>query len=203
MNKKQYRIFVAGVPSGVSSKTVESYFRSFGPITAITEIDRRVEDAGIYSNDVDSTIHPFEIMRGVCCVITPYEQTYNAILGTSNHCIKKRTIMCSPYKSKKAAIKENRKNNKRRIIIKRVPSSIEEGIIKDSIEYLFGPISVFFSFLPEAMQVKNPYRNRRLHKSYSVMFTDKQSAQLAVDAGKFFLRGYGELAIEPFRQDFN
>jgi len=110
--------------------------------------------------------------------------------------------MCSLYKSKKAAIKENRKNNKRRIIIKRVPSSIDEGIIKDSIEYLFGPISVFFSFLPEAMQVKNPYRNRRLHKSYSIMFTDKHSAQKAANAGKFFLRGYGELAIEPFRQNF-
>ena len=202
---QHFRIFVAGIPSGVSAKLVKSYFDSFGPVADIVEVRKRLNDClqtrrrqrGVRKGENQGGID-----SGVCCLYTPCEATYHAILDTADHALNGRSIMCSPFKSKRTAIQENMQNNRKRVLIKRVPSTVPESSLRESLESVFGPVAVFFSFLPELhsrSQAKSAKQQQRLFKTYSVMFDAETSANKAILAGHLCLSDGATLVIEAFQ----
>lgn len=201
LNQEPYRIFVAGVASGISKKTILGYFQRFGHIIDVIEIRKKSKEDFAAAKRPSATAAPGSICRGICCVVTSSISTYNNILDQVDHSIKGRAVMCYPFQKRRTALKQSLENNKRRVILKKVPAVIEEHVILRRLESSFGKVAVFFSFLPEVLKSKseNTSISRRNFKSYSVMFETLESCEKITVSGTISIEGFDHIVVEPFK----
>lgn len=197
-NPHKYRIFVAGIPSGIPKRTLENYFSQFGSIFSITELTKRVPGKKKKIEQTSSATEPSDIRGGVCLVTTYDLITRDTILNHPRHELKKRTIMCSKYKSVQTVIEENIEKNTKRVLLKRVSSAMKEDYVKKLVEQKFGPVEVMFAFLAEHKEGKAKEKEFRPFKTYSVMFYNTESAELAISTAVVKHSTFKPFFIEPF-----
>jgi hypothetical protein len=82
--------------------------------------------------------------------------------------------MCKPYLTGVNLYKLNARNNKRRIILKFVPSYLRVKEVRNALEDQFGEIEEIYPFLSDS---KYHDESRRKYYTYSVMFVNPSAAQ--------------------------
>lgn len=106
--------------------------------------------------------------------------------------------MCSKYKSVQTVIEENIEKNTKRVLLKRVSSAMKEDYVKKLVEQKFGPVEVMFAFLAEHKEGKAKEKEFRPFKTYSVMFYNTESAELAISTAVVKHSTFKPFFIEPF-----
>lgn len=90
----------------------------------------------------------FTITCGYCLVRVESSKDYYCLLNTRNLFLHGRRLITKPFLSGMALVKENRNNNRRRILVKNVPKFIPQKELKKYLERRFGPIEEFYHLLP-------------------------------------------------------
>lgn len=178
----QRQIFVAGIPSDFEKNDAMNYFKEFGSIISIRE--KKMPSGG----------RAFILKTGT-------EETFREILfSKGNHVISGRLVQCRPYERGKRLIQHNISMNKRRVIIKKVPSQLDVAELVNSLEKLAGPIESIYSFSTEQKKKRLSQTYKRKFKVYSVLFIDPGSAQKAISLESHsFIDGLEPSTIEKFR----
>ena len=189
------RIHVTGVANPTTIEVIHSYFSTFGGVTSITEYsNRRAQD-----NDQDNpSLIPFK--TGSCVLVVQDLDTKVRILGYPTHCMQGRSIRCSPLKSSQELMEERAFNNARKVLVKKVPSTISQMDLTTLLEERYGPIESVFAFLPDKDRMNRPNKGRSI-RTYSVMFKDVQSAEAAALADTFLHPSGCLFIIERFSYD--
>ena len=107
---------------------------------------------------------------------TRSKQVYEAMLNNSQFIYLGRRLKIKPHLRGVELYKENSRNNKRRMFLKRVPTFISEAEIKYYLETNFGRISEFYELMSDQSMSKPKYRNRKV-KTYSIMFESSLSGK--------------------------
>lgn len=174
-------IFVTGVPADASKIAVTRYFSYFGKI-------RYVQLQLLGSKRRAYVVQPADL------------KTFRAILDPNlAHYFQGRYLQCSPYESGSTLIRHNIEMNKRRVIIKRVPSIVELKNLKNWLETRAGSVQSMFAYSTEDSK-KRLSNIQRKYKSYSVVFNEATAARDAVAIQKHtFLEGFEPSTFERFR----
>lgn len=168
------KLFIAGVPSGIKPEMVVEYFCQFGQFS-------------LYKPSENLTVdHSVSLYSKGHCVLTcanrsladwAINQKYFVFLG--------RTLTVSLYRIGSQLIVENKRQNKCRVIFKKVSSKISEEDFKKEIECRIGELLAFFQF-----KSINPLGHKKAgskflpkHFTYSAIFKDKQAAANIIEAG--------------------
>lgn len=171
------RLFVAGIPSGVSLEDLSAFFNKLGPFT----ID----------------IHEFKARcltgrsKGYVIVHTADKLASEQLLFKGYIQYKDRTLSIMPFYSGPDLKEVNRKLNQKRVILKRVPSSVTQAEIVSTIERKWGRIQSFFQynrvskksggsgkFKSYSLTLEDPIVASNLVKQRSLSLTEGQTAQV-------------------------
>lgn len=164
-------MFVAGIAANTPADVVLGYFSQFCCHAKI--VGQR--SAGKAGGCKDSRIY-----RGHCILEVGSREAYDRILDYQQHLISGRSLMCSRYLLGTQLFKENAKNNKKRIIVKNVPSSVCQSALAALMEDKFGRIQNIYSFKSERSALTES-KVKRKHLSYSIMFESHTSARAAAE----------------------
>lgn len=182
---KNYQIFVAGIPCLTSAQEVTMCFSRLNYVV-------RVEQSSFPTLFAKNQRL---VVDGHCVISVKNLSSYEGILSHGEIKLKGRKLMCKPYLTGVNLYKLNAQNNKRRIILKSVPSFLYERDVRHSLEKKFGKIEQFFPFLSDN---RTPEESKRKFTSYSVMFEDVNSALWAVEANVVELKEGIYANIEKF-----
>jgi len=200
------RVHVTGVANPTPLKRVFEYFSQFGQIKAVRENSKRggVQLERDDPGSLEDLSVRLNIRSGSCIVEILNLKTKKAILDYQSHNLDGRTLKCSNFKTAEQLSQENLVNNKRKVILKKVPSSIPEEELKQFLENQFGTLETIFPFMPDKKKLqkltKENARTRTI-KSYSVMFKEAQSAEKAATSYMLELPEYGKFFVEQFCHD--
>lgn len=156
MNKNRI-VFVTGIPRGTIALEV---------IRIFSEIGYKIKVVNQYSENIESSSR---INSGYCLMKTESVSDYSSILELHHVFFSGRRLILKPYLTGTDLYKQNRKNNKRRILIKQVPFYISETEIRNHLENRYGFISELYRLKPH--QPSSSY-SRRKFCAYSVMFEE-------------------------------
>ena len=185
-SKPHFKVFVAGISSSTSNSEVLKYFRSFG---LVAKIDRSFGDSL-------STIGDSQDVGARCILGIRDYNTVQRILHHSQHYVGGRRVMCKEYLEGSQLFKQNHNNNKRRVIIKRIPFNIKEKDLHYYLNANFGPIELMFCFMPDSK--KEEKISHRQYRSYSVMFKEAFSTLEAIRANFIYFKNGQTAIIEKF-----
>lgn len=196
---KDPRIFVAGIPCGLTFREVENYFSTFGKITSISEIKK---SGGKKANASKSSSSEETVKSGSCCLIVGDQETKKAILNCHNHSLKGRQIMCQQFKNGKTLRKTNQECSSKRALAKRVPSVFSESLVKETLEAAYGPINIIFPLIPEIKKrgVYHSFESRD-YRTYSVMFKHTSSMDRLAKQPQINIQGVA-CNVEPFNRNY-
>lgn len=185
------RLFVAGIPSGINPQMVADYFSEFG----LYSLGR---EAGTVNVDRTQPLQP----KGHCvlrCFNRPLSelllrQRYFGFLG--------RTLAVSLYRTGPQLIVDNKRQNKCRVIFKKVSSKISELDFKAEIESRYGQLLAFFQFksINPLSQKKTSGRLLPKHFTYSAIFKDQQTANLIIEQREVRLRNGSVVEAHKFQK---
>lgn len=174
-------IFVTGIPADSSVAEVANYFGRFGWLSEVS--------TQITAN------------RTRAFIITPSDKnSYEAILYPNRpHYFAKRFLQCAPYETGESLLKHNIRNNKKRVIVKRVPSIISSEELTYWLEQVAGPVQSMFAYSTDDA-VKRIANEQRKYKTYSVIFSNIDAVYNILQIGSFkFVKGMDYTIIERFR----
>lgn len=166
-SNKKCKIFVAGIPSSIPNSEILRYFSEFG---GIEKLDRSMGNSVSSEGDLTDS-------RGHCILLVRDKAAMERILSRAPHYVGGRKVMCKEYLEGSQLFRQNLDNNRRRVIIKKVPAQISEEEFRRYLTTSFGKIELMFCFRPEARKASKS--ERRLYRSYSVMFKEVDSASRA------------------------
>ena len=179
---KEYRVFVAGMPSSLKLRYVKEYFSLIGPITKVEPVNpKQSEEAAIKSSDLLEQ----SCKKGCCVITTDCEDTFNKLIGGTCFRMLGRQIICKKYLESDELAAHNQKINQQRLLLKRVPSYISEELLRQFLSAQFGPVQVLYPFKTQKLQggsllekiVKN-------FQTYSVTFEDQALSHRLAEAGQ-------------------
>lgn len=152
---KNHIVYVSGILRGTPPPEVCSAFKSYG--YSIRVVDR-------HGMSLESST---AITTGYCLVEAECHKTYKTILKEGHISWKGRSLILRPYLTGEHLFKENRRNNKRRVVLKHVPVFVSDKEVKEILSQRFGPIREFYE-----LQSDLPLYlcGKRKFKAYSVMF---------------------------------
>lgn len=160
--KKNREVFVAGVPQAAKVENVLAYFSKFGSIVSIKAASHSEGKTHLKMEVADRT-------------------TFEAITKPGRpHLYEGRSLIVKPFIAGLDLIRENIKMNRKRVIAKSVPSSLDATDFKAWLDLAVGPVLSMYEFrsnLPNAFE--------RNFKSYSILFHDKQTAQRLINIGEY------------------
>lgn len=152
----QYRLFVTGIPAECNVADVAGYFEQFG---RLTEVSTQIT-----------------VNKTRAFVLKPADQrSYEAILYPSRpHYFAGRILQCAAYESGESLLRHNIRNNKKRVIVKRVPSLINGEELERWLEEVAGPVQSMFAYSTDDTS-KRLTQDQRKYRTYSVIFSKSES----------------------------
>lgn len=198
--EQNIKIFVTGVEFKTPIAEIFALFSKYGPISNVREILKKVDHKPLKRMSKKN-----DVCSGSCCVETPCSSTAEKILSIGTFNLNNRDIMCAPFKLGRELASENEEKNRRRVLLKKVPAHIPENQLRSAVELMFGPVEVFFAFLSDDKRGKKKgYKGKHLRsiRTYSVMFRNVESCNLAIEAGEVFLADDAIIIIERFSNEF-
>lgn len=152
----QCRLFVTGIPAECNVADVAGYFEHFG---RLTEVSTQIT-----------------VNKTRAFVLKPADQgSYEAILYPNRpHFFAGRFLQCAPYESGESLLRHNIRNNKKRVIVKRVPSLINGEELRRWLEEVAGPVQSMFAYSTDDTS-KRLTQDQRKYRTYSVIFSKSES----------------------------
>lgn len=197
------RIHVTGVANPTPIKSLLNHFSVMGRIKDIYQISKRNVgqlNRAIFQDSEKSSEELF--VRSGSCVIEVWDSTTKEVILTQQpHFFEGRFLRCSSFKTDEQIMQETITKRFKKVILKKVPSSIPEEDLRLFLESSFGPIETMFSFMPDKRKLKRlnnlPIRSI---KTYSVLFKQIEAAEKASmtptleypSVGKFYIERYSE-----------
>ena len=153
----KFVLFISGVPQGTLSSDLIKLFTEHG------------FNVRMFRKDPKSAPSEWLVRSGYCLVQASDKITYKALLRREQFDFTSRKLMVSPYLQGAKLHRTNAKKNRRRIVVKHVPSFIPESDLVICLEQTFGKIEAIYKFKD------SPFKNIAATKSdgsmevYSVM----------------------------------
>lgn len=189
---KKLKIFVAGVNSDSSANTLLQYFAKFGKVSFVHPF--------IGNEGPKSPQHKKGHQRSGNFVLTVQDRkTYDTILSHRNHYLQGRNLICSPFLTGRSLMAKNFEANKRRFILKFVPSMLEEANLLDYLENKFGPVECLFKFKSETTELEDMQFTSKRFRTYNVMFADRESAVQFSLVEEIVVDNWACIKVEKFR----
>lgn len=185
---KNLLIYVAGIPNKTSVSELEDCFYFLG-------FSVKVEANKNQSQRVRRTD---TLTEGYCVISVKCTSAYDEILTSKEIILKKRRLMCKPYLTGAGLYKQNAINNRKRVILKYVPSYISPRELKHFIETSYGKIEQFFAFKSESES--SQIGLGRKFTSYSIMFLESDVALQFSANSNFELIDGVYIQVERFTQ---
>lgn len=203
----EYSIFVGGVPMNATKYEIEHCFSFIGSLQRVEAIDEdysrssiSINNSAFYSENGKqlknncSAARDFQgsLTSGSCILVVSSKHDYEKIIRKSIFYIHQRKLICKPFVSGKKLFRLNHDINRRRVIVKKVPSDFSESQVQKVFESEFGTISHIFIFQDFKVQQESsrnfskPGRSQKKYLTYSILFNEVISAKKASDRG--FLR---------------
>ena len=193
-------IFVAGLPSKISKRSVEAYFHQFGSYITVHFVSSAkmkrhdpLESDGDFLDQGDSILPH----RGFCLLEVFKKQTYNTVLEVPVHVLYGRRLFCSPFKSGFDLAKHNASTCGRRAILKKVPLPIEERNLVRELEQIAGPVESIYQFVSDC-PTKTTKQGKKKHGTFSVTFKRKAYRDLLANLGVVTLSGGQVFTAEKY-----
>ena len=137
--------------------------------------------------------------RSFCVVSTACRSTYANIVGTEYHSVAGRQVYCSRYEEGSKLMRQNRLNNQRRVIVRRVPPFIDQTGLQLLLEQTIGRVEVMYHFNePSTCNGCETSEEFRRSRSYSVTFEDRSCAQLLLSIKEIQFKEY-TFVVEKFK----
>lgn len=157
----QQRLFVTGIPAECNVADVAGYFEQFG---RLTEVSTQIT-----------------VNKTRAFVLKPADpRSYGAILYPSRpHYFAGRFLQCAAYESGESLLRHNIRNNKKRVIVKRVPSLINGEELRRWLEEVAGPVQSMFAYSTDDTS-KRLTHDQRKYRTYSVIFSKSESVHRIV-----------------------
>ena len=193
-------IFVAGLPSKISKRSVEAYFHQFGSHITVHFVSSAkmkrhdpLELDGDFLDQGDSILPH----RGFCLLEVFKKQTYNTVLEVPVHVLYGRRLFCSAFKSGFELAKHNASTCGRRAILKKVPLPIEERNLVRELEQIAGPVESIYQFVSDC-PTKTTKQGRKKHGTFSVTFKRKAYRDLLANLEVITLTGGQVFTAEKY-----
>ena len=184
-------LFITGIPSRSSPKIVLDFFRQYGEV----QLHRLPKEGEQLKN------HSLAkgIRRGFCILSTKSIETYKVILALSETKLYTRTLGIYPFENGQQLNHYNEIANSKRIILKKVPSSVPESDVWNILQTSFGKVRRLYRFESESVSKANKKaRNRRTY-TYSAEFESGNYAEMAALQGSIVI-GDIVASIERFQK---
>ena len=169
-------IFVTGIPSKTHTQAVLDHFRGFGQVIMF-----RLQD-NVKGNKVLQAHPSANIKRGFCILQAQNLLTYRKIISSTEPFLG-RTLAIGPFRQGSALWSHNGQVNSRRVIVKKVPSSISQETLQQVLERAFGEIGRIYCFAAESTEKAVKKQKNRKCNTYSVEFLTEASAMQAAKDG--------------------
>jgi len=191
----QRRLFVSGFPSKIDPSIVEKYFSQFGRVRII----RLKNCVYPFGSSIESNNFKGDIKRGFCILEPENEKVLEDIISRCNGAsFYGRILGVGIFRSGAELADYNTEFKKRRVIVKKVPASIDLSALKSVLETKFGKIIRMYGYQPESPS-KTTRRFGRIGKSqsFSVEFEMPETALNAYTKGTLKI-GNEEIKIEKY-----
>lgn len=165
------KLFVGSVPAIASEKTIRDYFSTFGFVNRVVMFH-------------DQSRNKRDLHLGYCHLVLPDEATAAKILDQPVHEFLGRYIKVRRHMKGGHLKMENEVNNFKRVILKKVPSQLNEGDIRDAFNQ-FGEVDIAYFFRPRLSKAQDQNR-----KTASVMFFSVEHAERALAASPIYIQGH-------------
>lgn len=175
-----WTIRVAGVNSSISRSVLYRYFGAFGAIKKIEFIQS--------TNSI----------RMICRMLIDDHLTYMRILVAKNHTLLGRTLTCLPFLEGRALQTFNYSQNKCRVVLKRVPTFITEGMLVGCLENQVGRVAYIHRYKSESEYHK---LSNRKYSCFLVSFSSPKSTTKMLSSEQqttFYLKMY-ETTVNCYR----
>lgn len=195
--KPVFRLFVAGIPSGLPTAEIFSFFCLFGRF--------RIVDAGEESKNIESDINKHQSSssqiatakgKGHCILETENFADFQRLVEQKYIRFNGRTLTILKHRTGVGLIVQNKKLNRCRAILKRVPKGIKEEFLRERLETLAGKLQTLFKYMSE-----NPLSNAQFSSrtdTYSVVFENREVAKKLITERKFKLTDKVTLLVEKY-----
>lgn len=150
-------LFLTGIPTGTQPAKLASMFSSIGFTVKI------------YDQKEQAIMPSRPIKNGYCLLETSSRRDYESLLDMKHVAYVGRRLIVKPYLAGVELYKENRKNNKRRVLLKQVPTYITDEEVKFHLCEKFGEIVEFYRL--QSHKLAESFKDRGF-KAFSVMFKD-------------------------------
>lgn len=174
------KLFVGGIPTGVSLEDLSTFFNSVGPF--------KVDIQEFKARCISGRSKGYIIVHGSDKVAN------QRLLDKGYLYYNDRTLTILPFYSGTELKEMNKNTNQRRVILKRVPTSVTEGELCNLIEQDWGKIQSFFQY---SRATKKSTANGKF-KSYSMTFCEPQVAAALVSYGSLVLPDGTTAQVIPY-----
>ena len=180
-SRSSRRLFVTGIPADCPVSEVFWYFGQFGSLERI-EVQLTVNHTRAFILTASDTA------------------SFEAILYPSSpHYYAGRFLQCEPFERGEALLKHNIRNNKKRVIIKRVPSFLSAEELRRWLESTVGQVQSMFMYSTDDVS-KRLAADKRKYRSYSVIFLEGKSVSQLLQLQRIqFIPGMDYTIFEKFK----
>ena len=187
------KIFVSGFTRHTTTAQVAGYFSVFGS----TRVEKYDSYFKRHQNDAR-----YKGGEGYFILRDMHPDTYRKILESCPHMAQRRCLEVCPLKTGLDLILYNSLKNKRRVLVKKVPSTVTDHDLVTSLVHHYGPVERFFSY-------KSETRSKQLHSSkiafrtFSVTFQARAPALQACPEKFLVIRTQTEqftVKLEKFKR---
>ncbi len=195
-NDGPYRLFVNGIPSRVAPIAVYDYFSFYGRVKM-----QRLGPGNSLTTVLPAKAH-VNTRRGFCVLLAEDQQTLESILSRS-HEFMGRTLGVNRFRQGQELFAYFNKISSRRVIIKRVPTTVSVEDVQSLLENLFGSVERIYRFEAESLDKAARKEKRRRTFTYSVEFHLSQDAEKAVNLGEITFEDGVKAIIEKYSRQSN
>jgi hypothetical protein len=184
---KPVKLFVAGLPTKVGLDQVLRYFWEFADVALAPE-----SISG--QQGVDDTVNSGH------CIIQCWNYVDAEYLTQIRHFdFMGRTLTVQYNKTGVGLIIENRRLNKSRLILKQVPTYVEEDMLKAEIEQNFGPVMTLYMYKKNHPYLQDQSRVwSKQYVTYSVVMKTPNLARMIYKQGNILLCDGSEITVEKY-----
>ena len=192
---EEYKIFVAGIPSSISFRSILDFFSGFGKITMLEAVER----GRIYRLDQDLCLMDRLCTRGICIITTNNWKTFSQIISGSIIFLG-RLLMCKKYLKTEELFAHNKEINKKRVLVKGVPKMISSEELKAFIETHFGMVDIIYPFNTfDSIDNTVQERSKKPLVTYSVTLNDPETAEYLIYLRDIYWFGNSPMTFLPFK----
>lgn len=193
---KDLLLFVTGLPSKISPRTIAGFFASFGPVALL-----KLSKQGVGGLDLYPVTSGRDLRRGFCILYAYDSNTYKTLLQHRPLLFYGRSLTVAPFREGSDQTTSREQSRQSLVLVKKVPSVISEELLVKYLGASFGPVKKIYRLQAESPMKEVQKQRKRKNHCYSVEFESEGSADLAAQTGLIPWESLAEpITIEKYRK---